>query len=185
MRKLLILSTVLCLIVLTIGSAAVRRNNSAHSILQEGGTRCTRLLYPKKSKKAEPAVVGARCTRLTDKKGKPGKVLPNMPPTVQLNASPAALIIGCQSGAAPDACKPSASNSVALSGIASDRDGDSLLYTFSTTGGRVTGDGPSVIWDLSGVQRGTYTASVEVDDGCGCIAFNSTSVTVSECDGCN
>ncbi|HEY0083834.1 MAG TPA: hypothetical protein VGB61_13655, partial [Pyrinomonadaceae bacterium] len=55
-------------------------------------------------------------------------------------------------------------------------------YTWSTTGGRITGDGANVSWDLSGVQPGTYTASVEVDDGCGCIAFSSTTVTVERCE---
>jgi hypothetical protein len=59
-----------------------------------------------------------------------------------------------------------------------------LLYTYTTTGGRVTGDGANVSWDLAGVQPGTYTATVEVDDGCGCVAFSSTTVTIADCSDC-
>jgi hypothetical protein len=41
-----------------------------------------------------------------------------------------------------------------------------------------------VTWDLSGLAPGTYTASVEVDDGCGCISFSSTTVTIATCSDC-
>jgi hypothetical protein len=41
-----------------------------------------------------------------------------------------------------------------------------------------------VTWDLSGLQPGTYTASVEVDDGCGCVSFSSTTVTIATCPDC-
>jgi len=79
-------------------------------------------------------------------------------------------------------CDVGTSTTVQLSANATDPDGDTLLYTYTTTGGRVTGDGANVSWDLSGVQPGTYTATVEVDDGCGCVAFSSTTVTVAEPD---
>jgi len=81
-------------------------------------------------------------------------------------------------------CPTTESSAVQLSANATDPDGDTLLYTYTTTGGRVTGDGANVSWDLAGVQPGTYTATVEVDDGCGCVAFSSTTVTVSECGDC-
>jgi hypothetical protein len=71
-----------------------------------------------------------------------------------------------------------------LTANATDPDGDTLLYTWTVTGGTISGEGPNVTWDLSGVSPGTYTASVEVDDGCGCVAFTSTTVTVDECTGC-
>lgn len=35
------------------------------------------------------------------------------------------------------------------------------------TGGKIVGQGPNVIWDLSGVEPGTYTITAGVDDGCG------------------
>jgi hypothetical protein len=65
---------------------------------------------------------------------------------------------------------------VRLRTIARDPDRDRLLYTYSTTGGAVTGDGPAVTWTLD--TPGTYTASVEVDDGHGCISFASATETV-------
>ncbi len=111
--------------------------------------------------------------------------LPNAAPTVSLAANPSTVRIAanCPSGQRPDeGCSPT-SSSVQLSASATDPDGDTLLYTWSTTGGRITGDGPNVSWDLSGVAPGTYTASVEVDDGCGCVALASTTVTVEAC-GC-
>lgn len=111
-------------------------------------------------------------------------VVPNNPPTTAVSASPSRVVLAAECG--PDqrpveGCTATGST-VQLSANAADPDGDTLLYTWSTTGGRITGDGGNVEWDLSGVQPGTYTASVEVDDGCGCIAFSSTTVTVERCD---
>jgi hypothetical protein len=112
-------------------------------------------------------------------------VFPNQPPTVTLNASSARIVLPaeCTGGDLPDPnCTPTA-GTVQLSANATDPDGDTLLYTYSTTGGRITGDGPNSTLDLTGVAPGTYTVTVEVDDGCGCIAFTSTTVTVERC-GC-
>ena len=52
------------------------------------------------------------------------------------------------------------------------------------TGGRLTGEGRQVTWDLSGVQNGTYTATVEVNDGNMGKASGSATVTVADCTGC-
>lgn len=103
--------------------------------------------------------------------------LPNQPPTVTVTANPSSITV-CPSD--PSQANPSDSR-VQLSASATDPDGDTLLYNWSVTAGRIIGEGPNVTWDLSGVAPGTYTANVEVDDGCGCVAFASTSVTVSEC----
>ncbi|MDT4896333.1 MAG: hypothetical protein QOH25_1410 [Acidobacteriota bacterium] len=110
--------------------------------------------------------------------------LPNQPPTVTLSASSGTITLPCPPGTTSATCNPSGDRSVQLSANATDPDGDTLLYTYTTTGGRVTGDGANVSWDLSGVQPGTYTATVEVDDGCGCVAFSSTTVTIAECTNC-
>ncbi|HEX3560994.1 MAG TPA: hypothetical protein VHU19_17465, partial [Pyrinomonadaceae bacterium] len=110
-------------------------------------------------------------------------VFPNQPPTVTLTAASSTVVLPASCGADqhPDpSCSPTATT-VALSANATDPDGDTLLYTWSTTGGRVTGDGPNATLDLTGVSPGTYTTTVEVDDGCGCIAFTSTTVTVTAC----
>jgi hypothetical protein len=106
--------------------------------------------------------------------------LPNQPPTVTLTPSSATVNPPCPPGLIPrGSYAPSASQQVQLAANATDPDGDTLLYTYSTTGGKVTGEGPNVTWDLTGVTAGTYTATVEVDDGCGCVAFSSTTVTVA------
>ncbi len=110
-------------------------------------------------------------------------VVPNNPPTTAVSASPSRVVLAaeCPPGERPVEGCTSTGSTVQLAANATDPDGDTLLYTWSTTGGRITGDGANVTWDLSGVQPGTYTASVEVDDGCGCIAFSSTTVTVERC----
>jgi hypothetical protein len=110
-------------------------------------------------------------------------IFPNQPPTVSLTASSSRVVIAAECGVneRPDPnCTPTA-GTVQLSANATDPDGDTLLYTYSTTGGRITGDGPNSTLDLTGVAPGTYTVTVEVDDGCGCIAFTSTTVTVERC----
>jgi hypothetical protein len=110
-------------------------------------------------------------------------VVPNNPPTTAVSASPSRVVLAadCPPGERPVEGCTATDSTVQLAANATDPDGDTLLYTWSTTGGRITGDGANVTWDLSGVQPGTYTASVEVDDGCGCIAFSSTTVTVERC----
>lgn len=110
--------------------------------------------------------------------------LPNQPPTVNLTASSATITLACPPGQISSTCQPSPNQTVQLTANATDPDGDTLLYTYTTTGGRVTGDGANVSWDLSGVQPGTYTTTVTVDDGCGCVAFSTTSVTVAGCTNC-
>jgi hypothetical protein len=108
--------------------------------------------------------------------------LPNQPPTVNLTPSATIVVKPCPPGyIAKCDPGPSASQSVQLTANATDPDGDTLLYTYNVTGGRITGEGPNVTWDLDGVQPGTYTATVEVDDGCGCVAFSSTTVEVRDC----
>jgi len=110
-------------------------------------------------------------------------IFPNQPPTVTLTAASSRVVLAAECGPneQPDpACTPT-SSTVQLSAQATDPDGDTLLYTYSTTGGRVTGDGPNATLDLTGVAPGTYTVTVEVDDGCGCVAFTSTTVTVERC----
>jgi hypothetical protein len=106
--------------------------------------------------------------------------LPNQAPTVSIAAAESSITLPCPPGTRPTSCTISDDQVVSLTTNASDPDGDTLLYTYSSTGGRITGEGPNVTWDLTGAQAGTYTATVEVDDGCGCVSFSSTTVTVSE-----
>lgn len=113
-------------------------------------------------------------------------ILPNQPPTASLAASTTTITLPCQPGfhSSSGACPANVSTSVALTTTASDPDGDTLLYSYTVTGGRITGEGANVSWDLSGVGAGTYTASVDVDDGCGCITSATTTVTIASCPDC-
>ena len=113
-------------------------------------------------------------------------ILPNQPPTATLAASTAMITMPCQPGyhSSSGSCPATMNTTVGLATTASDPDGDTLLYSYTVTGGRISGEGANVSWDLSGVGPGTYTASVEVDDGCGCITSSTTTVTIASCGDC-
>ena len=109
---------------------------------------------------------------------------PNGPPSVSLSASASAITLSCPEGMASSNCTPSSSREVQLTAASSDPDNDTLLHTWSVTGGRISGEGRTVSWDLSGVNPGTYTATVEVNDGNTHTANSSTTVTVANCSDC-
>jgi hypothetical protein len=109
---------------------------------------------------------------------------PNVAPIVSVSASSAAITLPCPPGTSSDTCTPSATRSVELTAVATDADNDTLLYTWSVTGGTLSGEGRMVNWDLSGVNPGTYTASVEVNDGNQHLVTGTTTVTVAECTNC-
>ena len=59
-----------------------------------------------------------------------------------------------------------------------------MRYRWTANAGRFEGHGPTVTWDLSGLQPGYYRAYVDVDTGSGdeaCQAFSSTAVLVNRC----
>ncbi|MEP6570281.1 MAG: hypothetical protein ABJC10_10955 [Acidobacteriota bacterium] len=59
-----------------------------------------------------------------------------------------------------------------------------ISYRWTSSAGRISGDGDSVTWDLSGLQPGYYKASVDIATGSGdeaCQAFASTAVLVNRC----
>ena len=78
---------------------------------------------------------------------------------------------------------PSATE-VTLTANATDADNDQLLYTWSVTGGKLSGEGRTVNWDLSGVANGTYTATVEVNDGNQHTVNGTATVSVTDCPDC-
>lgn len=74
---------------------------------------------------------------------------------------------------------------VGVKTTAVDPEGDVLTYSYTVSGGRITGQGANVTWDLSGVRPGTYTVTSAVDDGCGfCGTPKTTSITVTDCPDC-
>src|SRR5258705_8206716 len=108
----------------------------------------------------------------------------NVAPTVTASASVASITLPCPPGTSSTSCTASASRSVDLTADGRDPDNDTLLYTWSVTGGTLTGEGRAVAWDLSAAQPGTYTASVSVNDGNGHTAVGTTTVTIAECTDC-
>lgn len=73
-------------------------------------------------------------------------------------------------------------NKISLQTIAVDPETDVLIYHYTVSGGKIVGQGAKVVWDLTGVQPGTYTITAGVDDGCGvCGVTQTRTVTVKEC----
>jgi len=88
----------------------------------------------------------------------------NRPPTVTCDAERATIAAG---------------ETVGLRATASDPDGDSLTYAWSSSAGRITGTGASVRLDSSGVSApANITASVRVSDGRGASAEASCAVRI-------
>ncbi len=56
-----------------------------------------------------------------------------------------------------------------------------LIYNYSVTGGRISGGGPNVRWDLSGLQPGVYSVSMKVQDRCGVSAVATKTATLERC----
>ncbi len=93
------------------------------------------------------------------------RIIPNQPPTIECLTTTMDVASG---------------GSIELSAKASDPDGDKLTYTWSATGGSVSGSGETATFNAAGVAAGSYTVTVTVDDGRGGKASCSMTVNVSE-----
>ncbi len=97
------------------------------------------------------------------------------PPNLSLVAEPAVITVCPSEGAAAPAV-------VHLDARVSSS--SPIRYRWTASGGRIDGDGPTVTWDVSGLQPGYYKAYVDIDTGSGdaaCQAFTSTTVLVNRC----
>ena len=90
---------------------------------------------------------------------------PNHPPTASLSVEHNSILPGERTG-------------IACNG--SDPDNDPLTYSYTATGGQVTGTGSNVQFDSTGLQPGTYTVKCTVNDGRGGTADASGNVEVKE-----
>src|SRR5207245_6955814 len=61
-----------------------------------------------------------------------------------------------------------------------DPDNDPLTYSYTTTGGQITGSGSNVQFDSTGLQPGSYTVKCTVNDGRGGTGDASGNVEVKE-----
>jgi outer membrane protein OmpA-like peptidoglycan-associated protein len=90
---------------------------------------------------------------------------PNQPPTISCATDRSPIMPGERTG---------------ITSTASDPDGDPLTYSYSATGGQVTGDGPKATFDSTGLAPGSYTVKCSVSDGRGGTADASTNVDVQQ-----
>ena len=88
---------------------------------------------------------------------------PNTAPTITCAANPATITVGQRSS---------------IASSASDADNDTLTYSYTTSGGKVTGSGANVQFDSTGVAPGTYTVTCHVSDGHGGETDATTQVVV-------
>jgi len=98
----------------------------------------------------------------------------NSSPSLSLT-SDTSVVTGCSEGNGPR---------VRLNARASTPGGFPIRYHWTTNGGRIVGDGPSVVWDLSSVTSGYYKTSLQIETGGNeelCEAFASTNVLVNPC----
>lgn len=90
---------------------------------------------------------------------------PNHPPTASLSIERSPILPGERTG-------------VNCNG--SDPDNDPLTYSYTTTGGQISGNGSKVQFDSTGAAPGTYTVKCTVNDGRGGTADASGNVEVKE-----
>ena len=91
---------------------------------------------------------------------------PNTPPVVSAcAANPSTITVGQQS---------------TVTTTATDADNDQLTYSYTASGGKVTGSGASVQFDSTGVSPGTYTITCTANDGHGGEAHSTAQITVQQ-----
>src|SRR6266852_1014567 len=90
---------------------------------------------------------------------------PNRPPTINCSANPATVEVGQRSN---------------ISATANDPDNDPLTYSYTASGGQITGSGANVQLETAGVAPGSYTVNCHVDDGRGGTADSRVNVTAQK-----
>jgi hypothetical protein len=85
----------------------------------------------------------------------------------------------------PDGTCSASGRTLALWVNATDPDGDVLEYKYSTTAGRIKGQGPRVWWILEDVPVGSYVTKVKVSDRRGGLTIGAVSVNIVVCGSCD
>lgn len=112
------------------------------------------------------------------------QVVCTLPPSVSIQSSNSTITKPCpDTKTATSTVNCPAGSEVTLTANATDPD-MKLLYTWFVSGGHIRGEGRTITWDLGGVPAGSYTATVEVNDGNQLTAAASTTVTVTSCTDC-
>jgi len=105
---------------------------------------------------------GGTATCATDIRVEPK---PNQPPTISCSTDRSPIQPGERTG---------------ITSTASDPDNDPLTYSYTASGGQVTGNGAKAEFDSTGLQAGSYTVKCSVSDGKGGTADASTNVDVQQ-----
>jgi hypothetical protein len=82
------------------------------------------------------------------------------------------------------ACTAAGSQKVQLNANAVSPDRNPIRYRWTTSAGMITGEGPTVTWDLTGLRPGYHKASLDIQTSSTegeCHAFSSVSVLVNPC----
>lgn len=96
---------------------------------------------------------------------------------VDLILSAGEITINCDNSAKNEKCRNSETK-ISVKTNALDPEGDVLTYSYDISAGKIVGQGFDVIWDLSGVQPGTYTITAGVDDSAGVVGRTVTKMVV-------
>jgi hypothetical protein len=105
----------------------------------------------------------------------------SLPPFVDISASKSSITFCPTTGQVSTlSCSPDRKVELVARAI----DDNQFLFTWAVTGGTISGEGRQVIWDLSSVPEGTYTATLEMKDQSQHAVSVSTTVTVALCSGC-
>jgi len=119
-----------------------------------------------------PPNYGVYTITVTVEDGKGGSMQASLPITVGANQSPVI------SSLAADPSGVLFGGSTTLTCIASDPDGDVVRYSWSASGGSITGVGNKVTW-IAPSKGGDYTITVIVNDGKGGETTGNVTVTVA------
>ena len=90
---------------------------------------------------------------------------PNRPPTISCSPDRSPILPG---------------ERATITSTASDPDGDPLTYSYTASGGQISGNGPTAQFDSTGLQAGSYKITCAVSDGKGGNADASTNVDVQQ-----
>jgi hypothetical protein len=129
---------------------------------------------------------GAIIQAFAGRRNKRQEEVANIPANVTaLTLSDSEIVLPCPAGQKSTSGGCNDSSTISVATTASDIENDVLTYNYTVSGGRITGTGANVSWDLSGAQPGSYTITAGVDDGCGlCGKTQTQTVNIKPCPDC-